>query len=231
MEDAQYTQYYVAFLDILGFKNLVNNQQFTCQDILNLYDYLEYRHKEFFEGESESLRNSIKMKIMSDSICLYTEADSPNALFLLLAYCVTFQHDLLVQTPCVLIRGGITVGGMYAKGDVTFGPALTEAYLIEEKNAKVPRIIIRKETLDSGMNNIDKDKKELIYRWIFRDDDAFYALDYFRLLVERDDKEALVQVNLAVSDQLDKTIDESIRQKYLYVEKRINKWIEGKTNA
>lgn len=131
MSDTQYTQYYVAFLDILGFKNLVNDPNTSCQDILDTYEYVSYRHKNFFGDKSKHLRDSIKIKIMSDSICLYTEAGIRNALFFLIAYCVAFQHDLLVRNPSVLVRGGITVGDMYAKDDVIFGPALTEAYLLD----------------------------------------------------------------------------------------------------
>lgn len=37
MDDTQYTQYHVAFLDILGFKNLVNNSSYTCKEIVDIY--------------------------------------------------------------------------------------------------------------------------------------------------------------------------------------------------
>lgn len=231
MAEAQYTQYYIAFLDILGFKNLVNDPERTCQDILNVYEFVGERHKDFFTGEDENVRNSVKMRIMSDSICLYVEANTRNALHLLMAYCVAFQHDLLIMSPSIFVRGGISLGGMYVKEDIIFGPALTDAYLLEEKNAKVPRIIIRKKTLDYGMSTVDEDLQEVMSPCIFRDEDAFYALDYLVLLAVGRDVEAINRVKGVISNQLDTTIDESIRQKYLYVEKRMRKYLKEKPNA
>lgn len=39
MDNEQYSQHFVAFLDILGFKNLVNNPKVSCADILKIYKY------------------------------------------------------------------------------------------------------------------------------------------------------------------------------------------------
>lgn len=225
MEDAQYTQYYVAFLDILGFKNMVNSS--ACEEIVNIYDLVQYRYETLFKSQAE-IQNNIKMKIMSDSVCLYIKKDFPNALLYLIAYCVTFQCDLFGRQG-LLLRGGITSGDMYVNDDVIFGPALTEAYLLEEKNAKVPRIIIRKKTIDEGMNGMDEDNAKLLWKSLFRDDDGFYTLNYFWFLALAKDKnnEALNHVNTLISNQLDTTIDDSIRQKYLYVEKNLNRYLKG----
>ena len=227
MEDAQYTQYYVAFLDILGFKNLVNSPDYSCEEIMNIYDVVQYRYETFFANDAD-INGNIKMKIMSDSVCLYIRTDFPDSLFYLIAYCTAFQCDLF-GTKGLLLRGGITSGAMYAKDDVIFGPALTEAYLLEEKNAKVPRIIIRKKTIDEGMNGMDEDNAKLLWKALFRDDDSFYTLNYFWFLALAKDKnnEVLNHVNTIISNQLDTTIDDSIRQKYLYVEKNLNRYLRG----
>ena len=140
MDNEQYSQYYVAFLDILGFKGRVNNS--SCGDLLKIFRYLDQYNNMFFrflKNEHDDIRNRIKMKIMSDSICIYIEANILNALYELVSFCTMFQHNLLTIDPCVFIRGGITYGDMYVKDDTMFGPALTEAYLLEEDNARVPR--------------------------------------------------------------------------------------------
>lgn len=230
MDDIQYTQYYVAFLDILGFKNLVSDPACSCEGIMSIYELAQNKHQIFFKDESENVRNSIKMKIMSDSICLYIRTDFPNALHYLLVYCVSFQYDLFI-TKNLLMRGGITSGDMYAKGDIIFGPALTEAYLLEEKNAKVPRIIIRKKTIDEGISGMDENMLTPTRQCVFRDDDAFYALNYFQFFILEKYNEALDQAKATISNHLDTTIDESIRQKYLYVERNIKKWIKENDDA
>lgn len=186
MDTIQYTQYYVAFLDILGFKNLVNNSDHSCQEIMEIYDLMQYKYETFFKGDAE-IQNNIKMKIMSDSICLYIKASFPNALHYLISYCVVFQFDLLVAKG-LLLRGGITLGDMYTQDDIIFGPALTEAYLLEEENARVPRIIVRKKTIDEGTNGMDENVLKLTQQSIFRDNDAFYTLNYFLLFALTKDK-------------------------------------------
>ena len=232
MDDVQYSQYYVAFLDILGFKKLVDNPDISCEDIVSVYEFTLYKYENFFKNSAKKIDNNIEMKIMSDSICLYIKTDVPNALLYLIAYCTTLQYDLL-RGKKLLLRGGITSGDMYVKDDVIFGPALTEAYLLEERNAKVPRVIIRKKTIDEGISGIDKDMIDVLWRCLLRDDDAFYTLDYFQFLYiirdnneqDKQDKiEDLKAVKALIADYLDTTIDDSIRQKYLYVEKNINRY-------
>lgn len=231
MDDVQYTQYYVAFLDILGFKNLISNSQFSCRDIYKIYEAFEPIQKVYY-GKEYGETQDIKIKIMSDSICLYIEADKSNSLRSLVSFCVAFQYDLLTISPTIFVRGGITFGDMYINDDIIFGPALTEAYLLEEKNAKVPRIIIRKETLDYGKKSSDDESQKILMNCTFRDDDAFYTLDYFKLLFHKPGNEKIRrQVEETVSRFLDTVVDESIRQKYLYVEKHIRKYLEEKTNA
>lgn len=234
MENVQYKQYYVAFLDILGFKELVNSPYTTCQNIHKIYTAFGDMQRVYF-GEEYGETQDVKMKVMSDSICLYIEVDKPNALYSLLAFCMAFQYDLLTLSPSIFIRGGITSGNMYVKDDIIFGPALTEAYLLEENNSKVPRIIIRKSTLDQGAAKADSDKKENVYFATFLDDDAFYTVNYFLLLCDKNrNTKVLNRVQETVSRFLDTAIDESIRQKYLYIDGKINKFLSkvgGKSNV
>ena len=235
MAEKHYTQYYVAFLDILGFKDLVSNPETTCQDILKIYEVIEILHKRFSEI-TEYMKADIKMKIMSDSICAYVETDTPDALFALIVHCALYQFGLSCMYPNNLVRGGITVGDMYAKGDIIFGQALTEAYLLEEKNAKVPRVILRKKTLEHALGKHIESAQMVLQNWVVRDDDAFYTVNYFKLfsLFGFQDKiitMALTLIKSTVSNWLDTTIDESIRQKYLYVEKQMNKYIKEHPDA
>ena len=231
MADTQYTKYYVAFLDILGFKNLISGSESTCQSILNIYKEFGTIHDELYSDIPEGLQN-VNIKIMSDSICVYIEADKPNALWSLILYCTGFQYSSLIMPQHILMRGGIVLGDMFIENDIAFGPALTQAYLLEEKNAKVPRIIMLKETLDYGRSQTDKIKAELMKKFTFRDDDAFYTLNYFLLFRPNfSEQDILDQVKTVVSGYLNTTIDESVRQKYLYVEKNMRKYLKENPDA
>lgn len=227
MDSEKYSQYYVAFLDILGFKDLVNNSENSCEYVLNIYKFLNQYNDMFFSNIPETIKKEIKMKIMSDSICIYINANIPNALHDLVTFCTLFEYNLLLIDPCIFIRGGIVYGDMYVKDDIMFGPALIEAYLLEENNAQFPRIIMCKSTFDRGRTETDKQFQKSLDFWVFRDDDAFYTLDYFALLTEM----VLPRVNRTISNWLDTTTNESIRQKYLYVEKHIRQHLKERTNA
>lgn len=222
MENAQYTQYFVAFLDILGFKDKVAHS--SCEDLLRIFNFLGNMIDIYYGNEFEYLKSNIKTKIMSDSICVYIKTDISNALLELVGLCSAFQSNLLMCNPCIFVRGGITYGNMYIKDDIMFGPALTEAYLLEEKNAKVPRIIMCKSTLDYGKSGMNEEAQHFLDYEIFRDDDAFYAIDYCKFLFVGDyRKKERGQVISLISNCLEKTTDESIRQKNLYVEKLLSK--------
>lgn len=221
MEQGGYKNYYIAFLDVLGFKNLVNNKENSCKKILDIYENFKNPVTGLYigeENESPQPVDSIKdvnIKVMSDSICFYIDASVPNALLCLLACCGSFQCKLLSLSPPILIRGAITVGEMYAEGDTTFGPALTEAYLMEEKSAKYPRIIITKQLVDQGASRLPDYVVKGIYDvFLFRDDDGFYSVNFLGII----DEESLYRLKTYVSEILDSTTDSSIREKHLYLD-------------
>ena len=88
-DNNQYTKCYVAFLDLLGFRNTLISA--SCEDILNIFKEINknplvkaYRVE---EGKTVAISGpeSLNCKIMSDSICFYIEADVQNAFFCILS--------------------------------------------------------------------------------------------------------------------------------------------------
>jgi len=234
MEQKKYQNCYVAFIDMLGFKNLINSKETSCKRVLDVYKCFDNAIPTLEIGNDserhfvEELKY-IKMKIMSDSICIYIEAHVKNALLCLASVCFNIQEKLLTLAKPILIRGAIVHGDIYAEGDITFGPAVTKAYLMEENNAKYPRIIITKQTLDEGAKQIEDGALDSLYDGVFfRDADKFYTINFLATI----DYESLQKLKAFVSDILDTTIDDSIREKYLYLDRIImSKPIEGANNA
>ena len=146
---AEYTNCYIAFLDLLGFKTKVEN--LTCDDILNIYSNIKIHitavHRYKKNGWEELIDSndlaSVQIKVMSDSICFYIDSSIENAFFMLISACATFQLKLLAIQEPVLVRGAIVKGNIYVDKDkdITFGPGLSNAYMLEEHSAKNPRII------------------------------------------------------------------------------------------
>lgn len=176
----EYKEYYVAVIDLLGFKNTINNE--TCETICGFYDeiYTEYVVTDERIKKPVVEEKTVKMKVASDTIFLYVEADVHNALAGLIAYCDYLQVRLLRQKIPVLSRGAITKGKVYIDGDVCFGPAIVEAYKMEEELAKSPRIIMSKEIIDQW-EKYDQSGKGYIDMFTFQDVDGYIILDYLYL--------------------------------------------------
>lgn len=138
-KDKKYATYYIAFLDMLGFKNLVNDEA-KFDYIMRVFEKIDRNYKiesvlwdEHGNQVTSDKEYFINTKIISDSICLYINADDEQNLLLLLFTCKVVQWELTnLETP-ILLRGGIVKGKLYSDGNIIFGPGLTKAYLLEEQ--------------------------------------------------------------------------------------------------
>lgn len=221
--EKEYQECYIAFLDMLGFKNLIKEKNFKF--LIDVFEKIRYSYKieskEFDESNPEKQEKNelykINTKIISDSICLYIEADNVEKLLLLIFACSIIQWELLnFETP-IFLRGGTVKGKIYSDGDIIFGEGLTRAYLLEEGNAKYPRIIMTGDILHSLCLSESGLGETAVSAMVFRDFDGFYTVDYFSRLINYK-KELGVQDKVVnyVNDILNTTTDSSIREKYNY---------------
>ena len=230
--DHHYTDCYIAFLDILGFKQLINNK--TCEDIFRIFALKMQKPLSGFYCGTQSIidMHNVKMKVMSDSICFFIDSQVKNALIGLLATCAHFQYELLRLQEPILSRGAIVRGEIFADGDIVFGPGFVKAYQMEEHNAKFPRIIVTKSTLDNARDNTDVDVVHYISRTVFSDFDEFYAIDYLELFEGLDtnggDCPRLLE---HINSILGTTTDSSVQEKYLYLKKNLLRWYSPGINT
>ena len=122
-----YKDCYVAFFDILGFKERIKVD--TFEQIISIFRAA--KHKTTFvevsgggtdRVEKDILKpEDIHMKIMSDSIVIYVEANLFNSLPGLIMTCAYYQSALLGLPKPVLLRGGIAFGPLYCNEDIIFG--------------------------------------------------------------------------------------------------------------
>lgn len=227
---AEYKDCYVAFFDVLGFKNLLT--KVSCDEILALFEKAKqvgyWTHRTESDGLTSTNKenatpivdpNEINIKIMSDSICIFIEAQVPNALLGLISTCTSYQANMLALPKPVLLRGGISRGDLYYDGNIIFGGGLTAAYLLESKNAKFPRVILTKRLFDD-CNYDDEKLKDFARSMLIDDFDAFYSLNYFMefcWLSATSRQEEIENVHKHIQSVLAETTDESVRAKYLYL--------------
>lgn len=228
MKNKQYTECYIAFLDMLGFKKLIEKS--SCEIILSIFEQIKKPYESALILGNETLVDqetidALKIKVMSDSICFYIDKSMPNALLTLLLSCIAFQFHLLKFQDPILLRGAVVRGELYAFDDIMFGPGLTKAYLMEEHNAKFPRIIVTNEVLEDAREANKSNKRvlnSLDTKVLFRDFDAFYTLNIAHVLMAWDkDKKIYNSLMNRITQTLNFTTDESIREKHLYLEKVI----------
>ena len=230
----EYSDCYIAYLDLLGFKNIVSKK--NCEDIAKLFDEIQERYIVAVDSSKKVLMDyrRLKIKIMSDSICLYVDSSVRNALPGLVAFCGYFQQRLLRLEEPVLTRGAIVRGDLYAEKDkdIMFGKGFVQAYSMEENTAVFPRVIFTRSLIDE-CETIDGYGRNYLQRFTFSDEDAFVSIDYLFLFYglrhDHDDWKSFVRF---VRKELDCEMDSRIREKYLYLNRNIErvriKYIEEK---
>jgi hypothetical protein len=120
---------YVGCFDILGFKRIVETA--TLEWIVEAFELVLKKVQAASQlqrvwGEEPRLC----FKVFSDSIFVWTDDDSKEC-FLEIAL---FAHQLIMSciNTGICIRGSITRGELYAKGDIIVGKAIVRAYQLEQ---------------------------------------------------------------------------------------------------
>jgi hypothetical protein len=156
-----FTECYVAFLDLMGVRNLVN----ACEKDHELYGkviaaLLETKTISSFHRETGDLETGLttrwmlRVQAFSDCVVLFIPTESQMLSWLLAS--IRRLHDRLLRLG-VPLRGGVTIGGMHWQSHgnddrpennksneaiVAFGPGLVSGYDLENGVAVYPRILI-----------------------------------------------------------------------------------------
>lgn len=141
-----YEQSTVAFIDILGFKEALNDVS-KARDILDALTEVKKRIEEHksdpIHKQFQSVFN-IKLLSFSDSIII--SGYEYQAIPVLFA-AVEFSQILIEKG--FLCRGGVACGELYHKNEIIFGNSFVQAYEIEHKQAIYPRIVLDNKTLEA----------------------------------------------------------------------------------
>lgn len=156
---AVYEKRIVAFVDILGFKTIIEDSVCDTNLRRKVLEATEIIHSRR-EGQIEGTQ----VTTFSDSAVISYPLNMRNALFYTIIDIIHLQLEL--GNKGIMLRGGIAIGDVYHDDDIVFGPAMNEAYFLESKVAKFPRVVIRKETLEEGFVNTEGlSKYEIETNW------------------------------------------------------------------
>ena len=177
IQNADYEDKVVAFIDIMGVKKLIEQSQ-KPSDLL-MYSTIICNFQNFTMNG--------KIKIVSFSDCMYIISDKENINDLLsfisfLAHFLMFDDSIknsdysdIDMNHCHKIRGGITYGKIYSIGNMVIGDAALRAYELESKIAVYPRIL-----LDANTFNKDILLEDHFSDSCVKDDDGNFYFDYIQ---------------------------------------------------
>lgn len=180
----------IAFVDILGFANHIQRSE-TPEHFQRIWTALHAVRnvsqgwptsavQEGIPAEHTEQALDFRSHTFSDSIVLSERGRMVAPLIFAVA---RLTMDLLRER--VLVRGGIAVGKLHHDESVVFGPALVDAYRLEETAAKYPRVLMSDEALAiASENSIQFGGYALKHRassFIAQDADGLHFVDVLKV--------------------------------------------------
>lgn len=177
----------VAFIDVLGFRAMVNDtvdakgndDQTKIQRIYDAYEVIQ----DNWRGSSSGLeKTSKKTTIFSDCIVVSVAENEASQVFWTL---LEIKHLIMALVyHGILVRGAVVRGKLIHERNVVFGPALVEAYTLESKAALYPRIILDRDlVVAAGQrragHHSKKEEIDYVQSLLEKDSDGMYYVDYF----------------------------------------------------
>jgi hypothetical protein len=177
-----YGERIVAFIDILGFRELVRKIGEDDKLRKRLHHSLErIRSFKEFSLRSETAQKNLEVSVFSDSIAI---SGSPDELATIVWTALGLQSNLLAMG--VLVRGGIAKGRTFHADDMLYGDGLIKAYDLECKTAVYPRVVIDPQLLG-------KDQDGLKLKFLSLDTDGHWYIDPFAMGVLPGNSSELVE--------------------------------------
>ena len=231
--ECEYTNRYVVFLDILGFKEVIKNED-SALNIRGVYDFIRILLFDIETGTNtlagailSKSKEKVKYAILSDSVVV-SFPFSGDGFYSLILFCLQLQLNALnmvdsleykVFNMPLFFRGGISYGDILHDDNVVFGPGQVDAYKLEDKYAKYPRIIIPEVLLGYGMHQMGDNKNTHVVEDIMKPDgNGYYYVDYLCYWE---------MINDVAIERMNRWIDKNknndkVRDKTLWLKNQIN---------
>lgn len=230
----EYEDRIVAFIDILGFRNMIDatvKDDVVQQTKLQLLiDSLALMQEEFSKVVDHSeLPYSFLITYFSDSIVLSLKRH--NSLGLITVFEILKRIQIRLIKKKILLRGGVVVGKLIHQPGLILGPAMNEAYDLESKSALYPRITIDPDVMEMAAQEHELGDglfaiKDYDYRKTFEVDfDNTYYINYFadvKEYLEGDDEVKYYQNLRALIRSGVERKDIGVRMKYMWMLRKFN---------
>jgi len=202
----EYENRIVAFIDILGFKEIIKQSERSLKKLQLLYQTLQFFKKrenpykwnlQLIEVEEDAqkkgvtnfdIENLTKCTCFSDSIVVSVKYEDNNINELTSTLIANLAYiGAHIMTEGILIRGGITLGKLiHLDNGIIMGQALIDAFQLETNYAIYPRILLSDkliQRLNYPLNS--KHERYPYHQYINRFEDGcvgFHQMIYFQVL-------------------------------------------------
>lgn len=212
---SKYDKKFVFFIDILGFKDLVE----TSNNPIEIKQKIDLLKKDFYE---QNQKHSLECEItqVSDCIIISFSINDKFRMYPMLLIISYVQANAFIKHK-LLFRGGGTYGDIIHDGNYLFGKGYQKALDLESEFAKFPRIIIDKKSFQE----IKGQNEKASCMELLKEDGDFYYIDFINNELCCDDS---IDDKINFLNQCGKIIkknlqqEESILRKYKWLKKNYN---------
>ncbi|MBI3699426.1 MAG: hypothetical protein HY242_03135 [Afipia sp.] len=164
----EYGERYCAFVDILGFRNLIDGLGKGELSVEEMRGLLTTIHKH--DGiSSQYWPTDFRTQSISDAVAISANVNREGLIEILRAL---ENLTLRLLDKGYFIRGGLVKGRLFHDENVVFGDALVEAFRIESQVARFPRVMATRAVLLDFQQYVAEDEGGSLEDWIKQSDDG-----------------------------------------------------------
>lgn len=214
---------YCVFLDILGFSSEILNQKDPASANSHLIKLINALEESCNSIESFKMETGIwDYKIFTDNLVLGTpikELHSEDYFGMVISDLAEYQYKMVMNS--FFVRGGWSIGDLFIGDRVIYGKALIEAYNIECKKSKYPRILLSedmKKIVNYHINFYSDPCFCPQLANILMDEDGNYFINYLYYILEYEEIDNIIKHKDIIERKLEENINNSeVLDKYKWL--------------
>jgi hypothetical protein len=188
MEANNYPVRYCAFVDVLGFRELLRRLNASRTAVNEIRTLLATVHNPPGPASKMFKGSDFRAQSISDAVVLSAENSLAGISHILHAL---EELSLAILQAGFFIRGALVKGRLYHDSQMVFGEALVNAYHLESQVARFPRVMVTSEIIDELPELINTGKTDWSFRWSFESaDDGPWHLDVLKSVVQTVENES-----------------------------------------
>lgn len=167
---SSYSERIVAFIDILGFAQIIERMAYAPELHKNVLRALKrIQSIKSYSLQANTAQSDLQVSVFSDSIVISGENENLHGV---VWTTIHLQCELLAMD--MLVRGGISRGRTVHENDILYGEGMLKAYHLESRAAIYPRIVLDPPLVES----LEKKYKALFLK---EDTDGLWFIDPFTM--------------------------------------------------